>query len=573
MKKALAWIVGILIVVLFLAVYGGLLVYRQVNPLPPGSQAFINGQILTMDADSSIVEAVYVEADRIVAVGSSADIEPYISSQTAVTDLQGATMMPGIVDAHSHFPGTGINALLVDLNSPPIGDVATFEQAFARLQAKVDETPKGEWVAGIGYDDTLLDQKRHFTRAELDAISTEHPIYVMHISGHMGVANSLALEQAGIAKDSPDPEGGEYVRDAVTGELTGLLKENAHFPMRTFFLDFSTLELYQLFQAGIDDYIEKGVTTAQSGLTPRGQINSMSKMNKLGIIPMRIVVWPEAEDGLEMDAEGVDWAQYETDKFHVGAFKILADGSIQGYTGYLADPYYIIPPDQEEDYRGYSTVSDEDLLDLVTQIHNRGYQVAIHTNGDASIEQALDVFEVVQAANPREDVRHILVHAQMMRSDQLDRAAELGVTPSFYVAHTYYWGDRHRDIFLGPERAARISPLNTALEKGVPFTIHLDTPVVPMDPMLLVWTAVNRQTSSGEILGPEERIPVMDALRATTIDAAWQVFLEDDRGSIEPGKYADLIVLSDDPLTNPETIRDIEVMKTIVGGVTFFERD
>jgi predicted amidohydrolase YtcJ len=355
--------------------------------------------------------------------------------------------------------------------------------------------------------------------------------------------------------------------------LTGLLKENAHLPMRAYFLDFSTRELYQIFQAGVDDYLEQGVTTAQSGLTPRGQINSMSKISKLGLIPMRLVIWPEAEDGLEMDAEGVDWAQYETDKFYIGAYKILADGSIQGYTGYLTEPYYVIPPDQEEGYRGYPTISDEELLDLVTRIHDSGRQIAIHTNGDASIDQALDAFAAAQAANPREDVRHILVHAQMMRPDQLDRAAELGVTPSFYVAHTYYWGDRHRDIFLGPERAARISPLNTALEKNIPFTIHLDTPVVPMNPMLLAWTAVNRQTSGGEILGPEERIPVMEALRAMTIDAAWQAFLEDDLGSIEPGKFADLIVLSADPLANPETLRDIQVMKTSVGGVTFFERE
>lgn len=573
MKKIMAWIGGIIALILFLALFTGVRAYRQLNPTPPASQAFVNGQLLTMDAENSIVEAVYIEDDRIVAVGSTADIEQFITGKTAVTDLEGATMMPGFVDAHSHFPGSGASVALVDLNSPPIGTVTSIEQALMLLKEKADTTPKGDWVVGIGYDDTLLAEMRHFNRAELDTISTDHPIYVMHISGHMGVANSVTLSEAGITADSPDPAGGEYVRDEVTNELTGLLTENAHHPMRTRALDFSKLQFYRIFQASIDDYLGHGVTTAQSGLTSRVQINLMSQASNIGIVPLRLAIWPEAADGLEMDDEGVVWNEYETDKLHIGAFKIIADGSIQGYTGYLAHPYHITPAHEADDYRGNPTISDEALFAQVSEIHNRGYQVAIHTNGDASIEQALDVFEAVQTTNPREDARHTLIHAQMMSTEQLDRAAELGITPSFFVAHTYYWGDRHRDVFLGPERAEKISPLNTAIAKNVPFTIHLDTPVVPMEPMVLVWTAVNRETTSGETLGANERISVMDALRATTIDSAWQQFLEADRGSIEVGKFADLIILSDDPLTNPDTLNAIKVIQTIIGGATVFQRE
>ena len=572
MKKILKWGVGLFLFLLILGATAVLFFWRQLNPAPPESQAFINGQILTMDAASTIAEAVYVEKDRIVAVGSNEEIKTYITGRTKVTDLQGATMMPGIVDAHSHFPGNGVDSFWVNLNSPPVGSVTTIEQALDLLREKAKNTPKGEWIIAYGYDDTLLAEKRHLTRADLDSVSTEHPIYAMHVSGHMGVANSLALEMAGVTASTPDPEGGEFVRDEQSGELTGLLKESAREVMNPYLFDFSPLEMFRLLQAGVDAYARNGVTTAQSGLASPRIVQSMGQASRLGLIPLRLVVWPEAEAGLAAVAAGADWQTYESDKFTVGAFKLFADGSIQGYTGYLTEPYYVPPPGQTA-YRGYPVTGYEELRDLVMQIQNNGYQAAVHANGDAAIDMALDAFAAAQAANPREDARPILVHAQMMRPDQLGRAAELGVTPTFFVAHTYYWGDRHREIFLGPERAAQISPLNTALAKGVPFTIHLDTPVVPMNPMLLAWTAVNRQTTGGETLGPAERIPVMAALRAITIDAAWQMFLEDDRGSIEPGKLADLIVLSDDPLDNPETLREIQVMKTIVGGITLFERD
>jgi hypothetical protein len=245
--------------------------------------------------------------------------------------------------------------------------------------------------------------------------------------------------------------------------------------------------------------------------------------------------------------------------------KIIADGSIQGYTGYLSEPYHV-PPGDDPAYRGYPRVPREELFERVDRYHAAGLQLAIHGNGDASIEDILDAIEAAQSRTPRDDTRHIVVHAQMTRPDQLDRMRSLGVVPSFFSLHTFYWGDRHRSVFMGPERAARMSPAASARERGVPFTIHCDAPVVPMEPLRLVWAAVNRETRSGYVVGPGERISVMEALRAVTSTAAWQHFEEADKGSIEPGKLADFVVLSGSPLAQPETIDELRVLETWLGG-------
>jgi hypothetical protein len=212
------------------------------------------------------------------------------------------------------------------------------------------------------------------------------------------------------------------------------------------------------------------------------------------------------------------------------------------------------------------------LFSQVAALHKAGYQIAIHGNGDQAIEDILDAFEAAQREHPVEDPRMILVHAQMAREDQIARMKQLGVTPSFFSAHTWYWGDRHRDIFLGPERAAVISPARWAQDYGLRFSSHLDTPVTPMLPLQAVWSEVQRITYGGDVLGPDQRIGVMEALRSVTIDAAWQVFHEDDRGSLEPGKYADLVVLSGSPLDDPMALRDLSVERTIIGGATVYRK-
>jgi len=562
---------AVLLVLLALLVGLGVLVAIALRPpAPPAHQAFINGTILTMDATSSVAEALSTRGALIEAVGSNADILALTDDATEIVDLHGRTMLPGFVDAHGHFPGSGMHVIAADLNSPPIGDKHTLAAVFDAVRERAGRTPAGEWVTGFGYDDTLLAEKRHPTRAELDAISTDHPIAVMHISGHMLVANSTALALVGIDADTADPEGGVIGRREGTREPNGLLEETARLAVLEQMQDLSLATTYRMFKSAADEYAARGVTTAQSGGVTPALALGLYWSSRLGIVPQRLVLFPfETAYGEALLNGEYDAARYNNDRVTMGPVKLVADGSIQGYTGYLSEPYYT-PYQGDANYRGYPSISRETLFAQVAALHRAGYQLAIHGNGDAAIEDILDAFEAAQQAHRVADPRMILIHAQMAREDQVARMKSLGVTPSFFTAHTWYWGDRHRDIFLGPERAAVISPSRWAQQNGVRFSSHLDTPVVPMEPLQAVWSMVFRQTLGGDVLGPEQRIGVMDALRAVTIDAAWQVFQEDNRGSLEPGKFADLVVLSGNPLDDPQAMRALAVERTVVGGVTIY---
>ena len=564
---------SLLLVLLALVVGLGVLVKIALRtPVPPAHQVFINGDILTMDAGNSVVQALSTRDELIEAVGTTEEIMALVADDTLVVDLRGRTVLPGFIDAHGHFPGSGLKAIAADLNSPPIGDKTTMAEVLAAIAAQVEGKSPGEWVSGFGYDDTLLAENRHPTRAELDAVSTEHPISVMHISGHMLVANSLALDLVGIDASTPNPEGGVIGRRAGSQEPNGLLEETARMDLMNQMQDMKLVDTYRLFKSAANEYSAIGVTTAQSGGVTRELARGLSFFSKIGVIPQRLVLFPfETAFGDSLLNGEYDPASYHSDKVTMGAVKLVADGSIQGFTGYLSMPYHTAYHGDAQ-YRGYPTMSREQLFKQVEALHRAGYQLAIHGNGDESIEDILDAFEAAQQVHPVEDPRMILIHSQMAREDQVARMRDLGVTPSFFTAHTWYWGDRHRDIFMGPERAAVISPSVWAQNHGVRFSSHLDTPVTPMEPLQAVWSLVHRQTVGGDVLGPEQRIDAMDALRAVTIDAAWQVFQENNRGSLEPGKYADLVVLSGSPLEEPMDMRDLQVERTVIGGATIFER-
>jgi hypothetical protein len=256
----------------------------------------------------------------------------------------------------------------------------------------------------------------------------------------------------------------------------------------------------------------------------------------------------------------------------LGAAKLWADGSIYVYTAWLSQPYHVTPPGKPH-YRGYSRFREKSqLIDMITQLHKAGWQTAVHTIGDQATEDTLDAWTEAQSAYPRRDARHICNHCHLAREDQLDRMRELGVSPSFFVTHTYFWGDRHYNIFVGPDRARRMCACRTALDRGMRISLHNDTPVTPISPLMSIWSAVNRLTTSGREMGPELRITVPEALRAVTIDAAWMNFEEKIKGSIEAGKMADFAVLEENPLeVDPSEIKDIRVLKTIVGGRVVFE--
>ena len=537
----------------------------------PGPVLYVGGPILTMDAQSRVVAALAVDGERIRAAGDEAELRAWAEDRGArIVELEGRAVLPGFIDAHGHFPGQGIYAIFVDLNSPPIADVEDMDDLVERLAARAAETAADEWIVGMGYDDTLLAQHRHPTRRDLDRASQEHPIAVLHVSGHLAVGNSRALERIGIDRGTPDPEGGVIRRDA-SGEPSGVLEETAMAGLEPLLAP-SLLEGIAITRSAVRSYVAQGVTTAQSGMTPRGLMQGLTWLSRLGLIPLRLVLFPDPAAAEAMLDGSFAYHSYDPLWVRAGAVKLIADGSIQGYTGYLSEPYHV-PPADDPSYRGYPRIPRDELIERVVRFHAAGLQIAVHGNGDASIDDILDAYEAAQRDHPREDARHIVIHAQMTRDDQLERMRELGIVPSFFSLHTFYWGDRHRDLFMGPERAARMSPARSAMDRGVRFTIHADAPVVPMEPLRLLWSAVNRRTRSGAVIGEAERLTVMEALRAVTIDAAWQHFEEADKGSLEPGKLADLVILERSPLDDPAGIDRIRVLETVVGGRSVYRAE
>ncbi len=429
-----------------------------------------------------------------------------------------------------------------------MGAIETMDDLVESLRVRAVELPDGAWVSGRGYDDTLLAERRHPTRIDLDRVSTRHPIYIGHTSGHLGVANSLALELAGITRETPDPSGGVIRRDPETGEPNGVFEESGGLVSRLVPPP-TAQQIMEGYRVAVEDYIEDGVTTAVIAGGGRRALEGLQRARAAGILSLRVItMMSRGSPGQPSAAESGGIVSGFGDSYlKLGAIKIVQDGSNQGYTGYFTEPYHT-PFNGDAEYRGYPRRSREDLTTMVRELHEDGYQIAIHANGDAAIDDVIHAFREAQRAFPREDARHRIEHCQMVRADQLDAIAELGLSPSFFVGHVYYWGDRHRDIFMGPERAAGISALHSAIARGIRFTVHDDTPVAPVDPLQLVWVSVNRKTRSNQVLGPAERISPYQALRAITIDAAWQNFEEEYKGSIAPGKLADFVILDAKPL-------------------------
>ncbi len=540
---------------------------------------YLNGTIVTMDPANPRAEAVATMADKIVATGSNAAMRELAGPATRVVDLADKTMLPGLIEPHNHFSMYGNWVLLQsNLNCPPLGPVSSMSDLVEVLKERASRTPKGQWVMGYGYDDTKIAEKRHPTRHDLDRVSTEHPVFINHISGHFNAANSRALELAGITKDTPSPVGGVIRKDPATGEPDGVLEE---MPAQALVFGLvPPLTMEQRMEAmalAARDYMKVGVTTAYDagvalkGIGSRDDIVAYQRAVAQGAVPIRINMMIGADLLLGEKGEGPTFLTgFGDNRLKIGPAKVIGDGSIQGYTGWLSKPYHI-PYRGDSSYCGYPVTPPDKMTPIVLAAHKAGFQIALHGNGDAAIDAILDAYSLAQKEYPRPDARHRIEHCQMAREDQLDRMAELGVTPSFFVSHTYYWGDRHKAIFMGPERAARISPLKSALAKGIRYTIHSDCPVTPVDPLFCVFAAVNRVTTSGEVLGPEFRLTAEEALRAVTIDAAWQGFNEKVMGSIEVGKLADFTVVDRNPLeVPPEAIRDVRVEEVIIGGSSVY---
>lgn len=531
---------------------------------------YFNGPILTMDADNSCPEAVLTEGEQIIAVGKEADLRLQMIPEAQEFDLEGAILIPAFIDPHGHFPDPGfIRLFRADLSSPPRGDCVDMAAALNRLREKAAETPKGDWVMGVSFDNTAIAEGRMPTRAELDAVSNEHPVWVIHASGHNGVANSKALERHGVNRDTPDPLGGRFGRDPETGALTGLIEGISAMGAMgdtDFLIDRD--RFWAGFNATRDEYLAHGVTYAQNAWTSRKMLEHFASLSTDQDPGYDLMLLPigEEEPGMTEGSDAVSWPGNR--HFTLGPRKLFTDGAFQLQTAMLSEPYF--KPVDPEHPCGMAYADADEHAAEVKRLHDLGYQIHCHCNGDAGAEMFINAVERALEDTPRSDHRHTIIHGQTLRDDQLQRMARLGMTVSFFSAHIHFWGDRHHDTFLGPDRAARISPAASAEQLGVRYTIHNDASVTPTRPIHLAHCAVNRMTASGRILGEAQKVSVLSALRAQTIDAAWQVFKETERGSIEVGKLADFAILSRNPLDAPERLNDTKVITTIRRGVPVF---
>ena len=336
LKKLLAGFALLLVSVVALAWF-----YLR-PPTPPDHRIFINGHVLSMDTGNTVFEAVSVRGEQIDALGSTAEISALADGGTIVTDLQGATLLPGIIDAHGHFPGSGLSVVSVDLTSPPVGHVKSMAELQQALRNRLNGHDDENWLSGFGYDDTLMAERRHPNREDLDAVSTEVPIYITHVSGHMGVGNSRALALLGINAESEDPEGGVIVRRPGSREPEGRLEEMAHMPVaEKTMMNVTLVKVLRMVRHASAEYVAQGVTTAQSGGVDYGMADGMSQLSRFGLIKPLLVLFPFYDMlGAEWIAGEFDPAEMASDKVIIGPVKMVADGSIQGYTGYLSEPYH-----------------------------------------------------------------------------------------------------------------------------------------------------------------------------------------------------------------------------------------
>jgi len=533
---------------------------------------FAGENIITMDGSNAA--AVAVRGDRIVASGSRADVFQLSGADTRVIELGEQALLPGFIDAHGHFSGVSRYADLLDLSSPPVGGITSVEDIVHALRLRIEQQqiPAGELVFGFGYDDSLLAEGRHPNRDDLDRASTNHPIVVRHVSGHLLAANSMALERAGISGTTQNPDGGIIRRRAGTNEPDGVMEETAMGAFPGSGANMGPEKLSQLRREAIDIYAGYGITTIQDANISSAYADLLRDEAIAEPYAVDIVAFIMANPLSDAELQAVSHDQTYTGGFRVGGVKFTLDGSPQGRTAWMSKPYTQGPPGQGADYVAYPSYSPEAYKARMPDLLARGVPVLAHANGDAAIQLMIDGIAEAVAGKDLPDHRSVAIHAQLARPDQLLRFKELGIVPSYYSVHPYFWGDWHR-LSFGEERASFISPVKATVELGIPYTVHNDSPVVPPDIMRLISITVNRQTRSGYVLGPDQRASVLEAIYAVTQGAAYQYFEEDEKGSITVGKRADFVVLEQNPLlVDPQELEDIAIVETFSRGASVFRR-
>src|SRR3954470_8692444 len=529
-----------------------------------------NGKILTMDEQSSIVEALAVKDGRILATGTKGSITALISPRTRVLDLAGKTAIPGLIDTHAHFKAAGISDYVVNMSR-----AKTVAEALDAIKTFVAKKKPGEWiVGGAWHPPSQLAEKRYLTRQEIDSVAPNNPVYLRTV-GHFSMANTAALQKVGVDKTTADPSGGSFERDAA-GELTGVLVETAIDRVEKAVPPWTEEDEIRQFTIAEGVLNSFGITSAVEGATEARDIRTLQKLAASGKATLRTGVMFRPEPPADLTAWeaimsgngassgfGDDWLKF-------AGIKIFYDGGMTLKTALMRDVY----PDSHDNYHGITQQTPERLKQLISVCNRYDWRVGVHVVGDLGVDQVLDAFEAADKEKSIRDRRFVLIHASLIRPEQMERAQRLGVRIDFQ--NVFMW-DKGATVerFLGKATADRAVPTRTLIEKmGLnSLGAGTDFPVNPINPFLNMYIMVTRKDPNGNIYGSAEAITREQALRLYSSAASRYNFDEARKGTIEPGKLADIVVLSADYAAVPEEqIKDIKADLTLVGGKVVFQR-
>jgi len=534
---------------------------------------YFGGDIITMEgATPAYVEAVLERDGKIFFAGDKANASVYLSDkdfagQTNEVDLAGNTMLPGFIDPHGHFMSSLMMVNQVNVAAPPVGNATSIEQIIDKLRAYQQENNvnDGGWLVGWGYDQDLIKEMRHITKVDLDAAFPQHKVLIIHVSMHGAVLNSKALEWANIDANTPTPAGGIIARMPGTNEPAGLIMEMAYIPVYEKLPQPDEAQMLALMGQAQQEYTSNGYTQAVEGFTHTKHIDFLMKAAKQGKNIIDIVSLPAfTEVDVWFDNPKYKFGEYQN-KFKIHACKITLDGSPQGKTAFVTKPYLTGGPGGEENWRGESSISQAQLDGLTQKLFAANIPLQIHTNGDAAIDMMIETVEKA-GITAKDDRRTVIVHSQFQRPEHIAKYAELGLLPSYFTLHTYFWGDVHVKN-IGKAAADFISPMKAAKAAGIITSNHSDFNVTPLDPFFIMWSSMARESRTGAIIGADQRVDAYTALQAITTGPAYQFFEENRKGMIKKGLLADFVIVKHNPLKQSvEKIKDNQVITTIKEG-------
>jgi predicted amidohydrolase YtcJ len=527
-------------------------------------KVFLNGRVVTADLNNSSAEAVAVLGDKVYQIGKSEEIEKCAGPKTEKFDLAGKALLPGFIDPHCHMIVYGLYLDQIDCSYP---SVKTIENILKKVKEKAEQAPKWEWIQGWGYDEFALEEKRYPTRWELDLVAPHHPVVLVRTCIHACVANSIALKKAGIGKETNNPMGGEIVKDAATGEPTGLIREMPAMDLIEAAIPLPQVPaLRKAIKRASQVFVKEGITSihdAGIGSVNPADIRAYQEAFDQDHIPLRVYLtlreYTYTKLGYDEMGLGI-YTGFGNDRLRIGPVKLLIDGGIGARTAAMKEPY-----EGDPNEKGFLTLAQGDLFEKVKKAHQNGFQVSIHAIGDFAIEAAINCYESVLEEFPRGNHRHRIEHFSCATPDLIMRANRIGLLPIIQPTFIHRLGESYLKN-LG-DRIRYVIPCKSLIKAGMRPAGSSDRPVVPGNPLLGIYSAVTRRTEKGQVIVPEERVSVMNAIRMYTINGAFASFEEKIKGSIEPGKLADFVVLSEDLLSiPPEEIKDLKVEMTLVGG-------